>query len=196
MLRSYSFGMIYGVNELPEYVLNLFKELIYNPELNLEHTDEIIVAGLKGNIGENFSLGAYEHGIQKKEDLAKLSKAKRRKNINISVNMEDDESLTSYFDISMSQLDNQLVKTSDLCDEYERLLNEDELKYAIEEIKSIKKDIFIKEQVNIVSGLKDALKGKPVAIRTMKEMCEKYEKVNELMKIILSAKIPIETYLV
>ena len=95
----------------------------------------------------------------------------------------------------MSQLDNEVVKTSDLRDEYEKLLDEDELKYAIKEIKGLQKDIFIKEQVNVIGGLKDALNGVPVAIRTMRELCEKYERINELVEIILSSKIPLESYL-
>ena len=196
MLRSFSFGLIYGVNELPENVINLFSELLQYPEINIEHTSEIVEAGLKGNIGENFSLIAYEKGIKKKEALAKISKAKKKKNIDISLDTEQDNSVTSYFDISMTQLDMQVVKTTDLLDEYEKLLNEDELEYAIKEIKGLQKDIFIKEQIDVMQGLKDALDGVPVAIRTMKELCEKYERVNELVEIILSSKIPLESYLV
>lgn len=196
MLRSFSFGLIYGVNELPENVINLFSELLQHPEINIEHASEIVEAGLKGNIGENFSLIAYEKGIKKKEALAKISKAKKKKNIDISLDTEQDNSVTSYFDISMTQLDMQVVKTTDLLDEYEKLLNEDELEYAIKEIKGLQKDIFIKEQVDVMQGLKDALEGVPVAIRTMKELCEKYERVNELVEIILSSKIPLESYLV
>lgn len=195
MLKSYSFGMVYGVNELPEHVLNLFKELVYKPEINLEYTNEIIVAGLKGNIGENFSIQAYEQGIKKKEALAKLAKAKKSKNIDTSLTNEDN-SVASYFDISMSQVDTQMVKTADLRDEYEKLLDENELEYALKEIKGLQKDIFIKEQVNVMHGLKDALKGIPAAIQTMKDLCEKYERVNELVEIILSSKIPLESYLV
>lgn len=195
MLKSYSFGMVYGVNELPEHVLNLFKELVYKPEINLEYTNEIIVAGLKGNIGENFSIQAYEQGIKKKEALAKLAKAKKSKNIDTSLTTEDN-SVASYFDISMSQVDTQMVKTAELRDEYEKLLDENELEYAIKEIKGLQKDIFIKEQVNVMRGLKDALKGIPAAIQTMKDLCEKYERVNELVEIILSSKIPLESYLV
>lgn len=196
MLRSFSFGLVYGVNELPENVINLFSELLYHPEINIEHTSEIVEAGLKGNIGENFSLIAYEKGIKKKEALAKLSKAKKKKNIDTSLDTEQDNSVTSYFDISMTQLDMQVVKTTDLLDEYEKLLNEDELEYAIKEIKGLQKDIFIKEQIDVMQGLKDALEGVPVAVRTMKELCEKYERVNELIEIILSSKIPLESYLV
>ena len=196
MLRSFSFGLIYGVNELPENVINLFSELLQHPEINIEHTSEIVEAGLKGNIGENFSLIAYEKGIKKKEALAKISKAKKKKNIDTSLDTEQDNSVTSYFDISMTQLDMQVVKTTDLLDEYEKLLNEDELEYAIKEIKGLQKDIFIKEQIDVMQGLKDALEGVPVAIRTMKELCEKYERVNELVEIILSSKIPLESYLV
>ena len=51
MLRSFSFGLIYGVNELPENVINLFSELLQHPEINIEHASEIVEAGLKGNIG-------------------------------------------------------------------------------------------------------------------------------------------------
>lgn len=196
MLRSFSFGLIYGVNELPENVINLFSELLKHPEINIEHASEIVEAGLKGNIGENFSLIAYEKGIKKKEALAKISKAKKKKNIDTSLDTEQDNSVTSYFDISMTQLDMQVVKTTDLLDEYEKLLNEDELEYAIKEIKGLQKDIFIKEQIDVMQGLKDALDGVPVAIRTMKELCEKYERVNELVEIILSSKIPLESYLV
>ena len=196
MLRSFSFGLIYGVNELPENVINLFSELLQHPEINIEHASEIVEAGLKGNIGENFSLIAYEKGIKKKEALAKISKAKKKKNIDISLDTEQDNSVTSYFDISMTQLDMQVVKTTDLLDEYEKLLNEDELEYAIKEIKGLQKDIFIKEQIDVMQGLKDALDGVPVAVRTMKELCEKYERVNELVEIILSSKIPLESYLV
>ena len=196
MLRSFSFGLICGVNELPENVINLFSELLKHPEINIEHASEIVEAGLKGNIGENFSLIAYEKGIKKKEALAKISKAKKKKNIDTSLDTEQDNSVTSYFDISMTQLDMQVVKTTDLLDEYEKLLNEDELEYAIKEIKGLQKDIFIKEQIDVMQGLKDALDGVPVAIRTMKELCEKYERVNELVEIILSSKIPLESYLV
>lgn len=196
MLRSFSFGLIYGVNELPENVINLFSELLKHPEINIEHASEIVEAGLKGNIGENFSLIAYEKGIKKKEALAKISKAKKKKNIDTSLDTKQDNSVTSYFDISMTQLDMQVVKTTDLLDEYEKLLNEDELEYAIKEIKGLQKDIFIKEQIDVMQGLKDALDGVPVAIRTMKELCEKYERVNELLEIILSSKIPLESYLV
>ena len=196
MLRSFSFGLIYGVNELPENVINLFSELLKHPEINIEHASEIVEAGLKGNIGENFSLIAYEKGIKKKEALAKISKAKKKKNIDTSLDTEQDNSVTSYFDISMTQLDMQVVKTTDLLDEYEKLLTEDDLEYAIKEIKGLQKDIFIKEQIDVMQGLKDALEGVPVAIRTMKELCEKYERVNELVEIILSSKIPLESYLV
>ena len=196
MLRSFSFGLIYGVNELPENVINLFSELLKHPEINIEHASEIVEAGLKGNIGENFSLIAYEKGIKKKEALAKISKAKKKKNIDTSLDTEQDNSVTSYFDISMTQLDMQVVKTTDLLDEYEKLLNDDELEYAIKEIKGLQKDTFIKEQIDVMQGLKDALDGVPVAIRTMKELCEKYERVNELVEIILSSKIPLESYLV
>lgn len=198
MLKSFSFGMMYGVNELPENVIGLFSDLLTHPELNIEHTSEIVIAGIKGNIntGENFSLIAYENGIKKKEALAKLAKAKKKKNIDTTLDVEQDNSVASYFDISMTQLDMQIVKTTDLLDEYEKLLNEDELSYAINEIKGLQKDVFIKEQVNVMQGLKDALNGIPAAIRTIKELCEKYERINELVEVILSSKIPLESYLV
>lgn len=200
-LKSYSFGTAYGVNELPVHVIKLFGDMTKYPDLRIEHANEIIEAGIQGKIdSEKFILSAYEKGIQRKEQLAKRGRYNKYKNVNFLEDKNTDLIQTySCYTVNMSDLDaDDIVSMNSMIieDEYEKLLNKDELEYAVEQIKSLQYDILVYDQIDFIGGLKDALKGIPNSVAVIKELCDKYEYIKDLIQIILKANISLDTYLV
>ena len=137
LLKSYSFGSMYGVTELPTEVLNLFTGLVYNPEKKIEFASEIISAGLQGRIDfeSEFNIEAYEAAIHKNLKLGKESKRKKEMFLDFSDNSDDWEETVRSGGIKADSISASAVDKME--DAFEELLMEDELKYAVDTIKSL-----------------------------------------------------------
>lgn len=187
LLRSYSFGHVFGVTELPEEVLNLFIGLSYNPEKKVEYSSEIISAGLQGNIDFNreFNLDAYEATIRKNLRLGKESKRKKEVFLDFTDNSSDWEETASAGGMKADIASVRAVEKME--DAYEKILLDDELKYAVETIKSLQPMLLVEEKMDFLYTMKQALKGIPESIKILQRVCEDFEVVAEQVKVILGS---------
>ena len=186
LLRSYSFGTFFGVNELPVEVLNLFVGV--NSDEKIEYASEIIFNGLQGRIDLNkgFNLKAYEAAIRKNQRLGTDAEKKKRSWIDFDEPSSDDysETVTSG-GISVNELNSKAVDKVE--DAFEQYLDDDELQYAIDTIKSLQPQLLTEAQVDLIGCIKQALKEVPQAIQTLKEVCEEFPLVSELVEIVLTS---------
>lgn len=187
LMRSYSYGIFRGMDEIPEDVLKLFSSLCEHPEKKIEYASEIISAGLAGkiNLNSEFYLDAYEARIRKNLFLGKENKRKKEVFLDFKDSSDDYEDIARNGGITEDKATFNAV--SKMEDAYEQLLNEDELRYAIETIKGLRKDFLVEERMDIIITLKQALTGIPESINKLKEVCNNYSVVGEQIKIILSS---------
>lgn len=187
LIKSYSFGHICGVTELPTNVLNLFVGLSYNPEKKIEYASEIISAGLQGNIdfGHEFNIDAYESAIRKNQRLSKESKRKKEVFLDFSDSNDDWDETQAAGGIKVDVASTQAVNKME--DAYEQLLLEDELKYAVDTIKSLQPMLLVEAKMDFLYTMKQALKGIPESIALLKDVCKDFEVVAEQVKVILSS---------
>ncbi len=191
VLRSFSFGIVDGVDELPVDVLKLFSPLVENPEKTIKYGSEIINNSLKGKINLNapFNLDAYEATIDKNLRLAKSGERKRKVYLDFNDSDRDDPSR----DGSGVSYDLATVHTLDLIqDAYEEFINDDELKYAVEAITELQPVLLVEENVDFLFTIRQALRGIPSSVKIVKDICEKYSVVAEQVKVVLSADKPFE----
>lgn len=184
-LHNYTFGISYGVNELPVGIINLFTPLVEEPSRRVEFVSEIITGGLRGRINLNdFDLGKYENGIRKKCYLADLTKGK--KTIALETGRMTESTEVSYgLVMSEDKVNNRLVQK--MKDAYEELQDEDELHYAIQTITALNDSFQIDDGVDMLCALKNAIRGIPSAIAVLKDLCNRYEVVADLIQTILSS---------
>ena len=185
MFRSISFGTVgnYGDSEIPENVLNLFSSLVNEPTKKVEYASEIIERGLAGGIALNgtFDIDAYECAIRKNIYLGKEQKKKKEFYF-------DDCSDDDFDDVASSGgIKIERYKASEIQDAFELLLDDDELNYAIDTIKALDLDLQEEENIFIIKVLEQALKGIPLAVSKIKEVCNRYKVVSEQIEIILSS---------
>lgn len=188
LLRSYSFGKIFGVDELPTEILNLFLDLSSNPDKRIEFSTEIISAGLQGKIdfGHEFNLDAYEGRIRKNQQLGKENRRKKELYIDFSDSSDDYGEVAANGGIKANNLDSCAVEK--MADAYEDLLMEEELKYAVDTIKSLQSVLLVEAKVDFILAIKQALHGIPDSIDLVKRICDEYAVVSEQVKIILDSK--------
>lgn len=186
-LHSYSFGNYNGVSELPDEVLGLFTSLVVNPEKQIEFASEIISSGLQGNIdfSKEFSIDGFEAAIRKNERLAQDAHKKKESFIDFSSSKDDWDDVMASGGIKVDSLNNMTVEK--MKDAYEEIVMEDELRYAVETIKSLNSELIIEEHVNFIFALKQAVKGIPSAVENVKRVCESYEVIGELVHEILES---------
>lgn len=186
LLRSLSFGNYHGVSELPDEVLQLFMELVENPNRQIEFASEIIDAGLQGRIDLNssFNLGAYEATIRKNGKLNLENRKKRELYIDQS-DGDDWEDVSRSGGIKVDALQRDAV--DEIADAYEKLILEDELQYAITTIKELQPILLIEEQVDLLHLLKQSLRFVPSAIEALRSLCSDYEVLAEQIKVVLES---------
>ena len=193
MMLSLSFSPIVE-SEVSDGVLNLFKVLVDEPTKVINYSSEIIEAGLKGRIALNseFNIDAYMNAIESNTRLRKHNDGKKVRSFN-SVGQRNDDSSTYYtevFEEDIAKLYNTDVVSSSLnkvVDAYEQLLNEDELKFAIESINMLQEDFILEEKVDLLGLVKSALGGIPSSIKHLKELCEEHTILGENIKIVLES---------
>lgn len=187
LLKSYSFGHIFGVTELPNEVLNLFIGLSKNPEKKIEYASEIISAGLQGNIDFNheFNLDAYEAAIRKNLKLGKESRRKKEVFLDFTDNNDDWEETQYAGGIKADVATTHAVQKME--DAYDKLIMEDELRYAVDTIKSLQPMLLVEAKMDFMHTMEQALKGIPESIKLLQRVCDEFEVVAEQIKIILGS---------
>lgn len=187
LLRSYSFGHINGVTELPNEILNLFMPLAENPEKKVEFASEIISAGLQGkiNFNQEFNLDGYEAAIRKNLRLGKESKRKKEVFLDYSDTSDGWDDTVQAGGIKADVATMQAVDKME--DEYEKLILEDELRYAVETIKSLQPVLLVEARMDFLHTIEQALKGIPESVKMLQKVCEEYEVVAEQIKVVLGS---------
>lgn len=193
LLRSLGFGKIYGVDELPTEVLNLFMDLSKNPEKHVEFSPEIISAGLQGKIdfGRDFDLDAYECRIRQNLMLNKDKRRKKELFIDFNDSGDDWDEVAASGGIKANNIDSHAVRKME--DAYEELLLEEELKYAVDTIKSLQPVLLVEAKVDFITAMRQALKGVPESINAVKRVCDEYAVVAEQVKLILDSSYEFNT---
>jgi hypothetical protein len=192
LLRSYSFGHVYGVTELTDDVLGLFVSLVESPNKKIEHASEIISAGLQNHIDftKEFNIDAYEAKIRKNELLGKENKRKKESYLDFSDNSDDwDDTVASggiKADVATTHAALQMK------DAYEEIIMEDSLRYAIDTITSLRTELLVDAKLDIVRTIQQALKGIPDSIKALKLVCDEYDIVAEQIEVILSSGMEFE----
>lgn len=188
LLRSYSFGTAFGQDGIPEEVLGLFLELAEHPDKKVEFASEIMFAGMCGRINFNskFNIDAYEAAIRKNEALNKNNKRKKECAIDFLGLLEDEnDTKISYGLASVDYVSNHTVKKME--DAYEQLVMEDELRYAVESIKSLQPVLMTEARIDIIHTIRQALKGVPDSVRNLQNICKEYAVLAEQVQIVLGS---------
>lgn len=175
LLRSYGFS-----KDIPYKVWELFKKA---NELGtqLDYTLEIIDAAMDGkvNFEKEFNLKAYINAINHSRQLENYRRAKKVKRINVNWGEPyDDENSVSEEIIS-----GYVEQT----DEYEKLVDDDEVLFAVSEINRMSADILIQNHLEIHTCITQALKGMPESIKLIQDLVADNPYAGELLQIILAS---------
>ena len=183
LLKSYRFGSFLGVDEVPENVLNLFTSTV-NKHKEVTYASEIIFSGIRGRIDltQPFYLEAYEKAIEKNGSLAKNQKKKKEFYIEFDASTDDFAETARNGGIQEDHLSIDEVQ-----DAFEELVDNDELRYAVEKIKNLNQDLLVVEEVDLIEALKLALQGIPQAIKEIRRICDFYPTISESVRTILSS---------
>lgn len=187
LLRSYSFGQMNGVDELPEEILRLFTDLVEIPEKQIEFASEIISAAMQGNIDleHEFNIDAYESAIRKNIRLGKEAKRKKEVFLDYTDNSDSWEETAQAGGIKADVATLQAVNKME--DAYEQIMLEDELQYAVETIKSLQPMLLIEARIDFLHTMKQALKGIPESVKILQNVCNEYEVLAEQVRTVLSS---------
>lgn len=187
LLRSYSFGQMNGVDELPEEILRLFTDLVEIPEKQIEFASEIISAAMQGNIDleHEFNIDAYESAIRKNIRLGKEAKRKKEVFLDYTDSSDSWEETTQAGGIKADVATLQAVNKME--DAYEQIMLEDELQYAVETIKSLQPMLLIEARIDFLHTMKQALKGIPESVKILQNVCNEYEVLAEQVRTVLSS---------
>ena len=187
LLRSYSFGQMNGVDELPEEILRLFTDLVEIPEKRIEFASEIISAAMQGNIDleHEFNIDAYESAIRKNIRLGKEAKRKKEVFLDYTDSSDNWEETAQAGGIKADVATLQAVNKME--DAYEQIMLEDELQYAVETIKSLQPMLLIEARIDFLHTMKQALKGIPESVKILQNVCNEYEVLAEQVRTVLSS---------
>lgn len=187
LLRSYSFGQMNGVDELPEEILRLFTDLVEIPEKQIEFVSEIISAAMQGNIDleHEFNIDAYESAIRKNIRLGKEAKRKKEVFLDYTDSSDSWEETAQAGGIKADVATLQAVNKME--DAYEQIMLEDELQYAVETIKSLQPMLLIEARIDFLHTMKQALKGIPESVKILQNVCNEYEVLAEQVRTVLSS---------
>lgn len=164
-------------------------------DFRIEHIDDIYRAAVDGKIdmSKPFNLAAYEFAIQHRD---KLNKKKQMRDITFisfaDSDTERDADLRSG-GVSVDVASYRAEIFADVKSDFDQLFDNEELKYAIEQIKQLNDDMAVNYGVDLIVLLKQAvLTESPEAKSKIKEVCSKFSVVAEQVKIILSSGVPIQ----
>lgn len=189
-LGCFGFGTAFGVSEIPEDVLYLFKDLVVNPDKKIEFASEIVVSGLQGriNLNKDFNIDAFEYAIKHNTFLNK--ERKKKKESYIEFDSEDWEDSATRGGIQESQINGKAVQK--MADAFEEIIADDSLRYAVETIKSLNNDLIVEENIDFIEVLKQAVDFVPSAVEMVKYICDKYKVISDIAYEILNSGRPID----
>lgn len=192
-LMSFGFGSYKGVDEIPENILSLFTSMLDQPEKTVECTEEIITAGLEKRIDFSrvFNLDAYEYTIKNNTRMNVEKERSKKVFIDFASNESERESSLRNGGMTVDSVSASAIK--DLSDAFEEVLDNSELQYAIDTIKSLNDDFIVDYGINLVSVIKKAVIGFPQAVAKLKELCDEFDVVSEQVQIILQSGKDVES---
>ena len=170
LLRSYSLN-----KNLSEDILLLFKTLVEGNNSKCDCCYEIIENALDNRIDLNkeFNLRAYETTIKRNINLTKSKQAQNR--ISISAPITSDDGITIEECLQDESSFSEFTKVDDLFD-YE---------CAVKYLSENYSDFIIFDGIDIITCLKNALKGIPQATEEIRKLCNKYKSMEQAIRIIL-----------
>lgn len=180
LLRSYAFQ-----KEVPDEVWNLFSKAD-KLGTGLDYTLEIINAAMSGDINLNreFNLQGYIYSINQTKEHEKRRRYKKNLRINYTA-----DGVGNFGD--SIPIDN-LTAYVESIDEYEKIDNDHEVRYAIDEINRMSHDILIFHNVDIRTCLFQALRGMPESINLLKKLVNDNPQVGLYIETILGSGYPLE----
>ena len=188
-LKSFSFGTVYGKSEVPPEVWALFTDMNKNPSKSVQYTCEILKAGLLGRIdlSSPFSMEAYCRTIDANLKLVEYQGSKKLLRIQEDSALDEINGL-KWGNVTLSRA--SLVTR--MKDQFEEILDSDELKFAVSQISSLNEEFIINEGINVVEVLKNAVRGIPSAVERLKYICDNFSQLAEYVKTVLSSGVDVE----
>lgn len=193
-LRSFSYGANAFGKEIPQEVWALFLDAV-NDDCSVRTFDyayDIITAAMNKRIAldREFSLFGYIYRMQEMGERKKRARAKKFRSI---VTLSDINNEVASFGNSVSE---ETVSTSGsladkLVNEYELLVDSEELKFAVASVIDMNEHFMLEEGVDLIKLLKSAVNGLPTAQKRLSEICSCYEVVADYIKVILSSGTPV-----
>ena len=197
LLRSYSYGTFMGVSELPPEVLNLFKPLVKEDGKQISYASEIVFAALAGKIklDDSFNMDSYSCNIsihiktiRKNEILIKDKKRMYESSYTPSSDCDDELTDLDYY--SMHSANN-----IDDLDEYAKFEDKEFFQYSISKLKELNKDFIVYYGVDLIFCIKRALDGIPSALDTLKDICNNFDNVKDMVYALLTSEKDLDSVL-
>lgn len=185
-LKAFQFGIMNGYSEIPEGVWCLLSDMTNNPQKPIPYVYDIVKAGMEGRIDIHapFYLDAYCRAIESNTKIAEFSKAKKVLHCVDEVSGTDkSDCMIGYGDISLSKV--SLVARME--DAFEKLADDDELMYALSQVKGMNDKFIVEHSVDLVTTLKYAVKGIPAAVTKLRAVCNEFSDIAEYVRVILSS---------
>lgn len=184
LMRSYSYGTFMGVSELPPDVLNLFKSLVDENGKKISYASEIVFAALEGNIklDDSFNIDAYISTIRKNERLCNSKKSMYESSYTINSDCDDSDLLDLGY-CSLHNTDN--ISDSD---DYIKFEDNEFLQYSVSKLKEINKDFISDYGLDLVFCIKRALGGIPSALDILKDVCNNFDNIRDMIYAILTSE--------
>jgi len=190
LLRSFSFGIENGLNEIPTDVLSIFSDLSDKQRSELIYASEIVEAGMRGRLDTTrvFNLKAYTAEITKRKKM----KQNETKEVYMVSDFEDEAvSSTSLYQKTITQEYASTHTAEKMRDAYEVLADNDELVFAVQTIKELNLELAAMSGVDLIQAMKSYIvNGIQASADIIKRVCDQYPVVGEYVYIILNCKEP------
>lgn len=182
LMKSYSFQ-----KEVPSEVWELFKD-VNKLSSGFDYSLEIINNAMTGNIrlDGNFNIAAY---LGKVEKLKRMEGNRSAKKFSSIIDDVDEFVETG---IPMSIPADKVTEYVEPKDEFEAILDEDEVHYAVKEINSMATQIMFNHNVDVIRCLQQALKGIPSSVELLKKLVNEDVQIGEFIQTILSSGQPFD----
>lgn len=146
-----------------------------------EYVLEIIDAATAGRIDlDNFNLAAYNKTIKKNENKV----GNRRKNKILRITEDIDEAGVEPYAVPEAVVS----LYAEQVDEYEKLENAEELKFAVKELRTLSVSILYDYRIDLFRCMQQALKGIPNSIKLLQELVNADPYIGSLIKIVLKSE--------
>lgn len=172
---------------VPEEIFYMLFQDIFTGEFPIEKLDcavDIIERAMEGGIdtSRNLNLGAY---VYKLNHVEKINKHKEQSKMLYIYESDSENSGENRSGIASSML-------KDERDDYEKLIDDEELKFNVLKLRKMSDEITAEYRVNIVYAMFQARKGIPSAVESLKRVCEEDSRISEIIFSILNSGYELE----